>query len=73
MSHKCHAKGCNVKVSPTIHMCYKHWLHLFPKKIQDDIWKHYRKGQEVDKKPSLEYLDSIDKSIKFIYKKEGRG
>lgn len=72
MSHKCHAIKCNVRVSPTIHMCYKHWKSL-PKKIRDDIWKYYRKGQEVDKKPSPEYLDSIDKSIKFIYEKEGRG
>jgi len=35
--------------------CPWHWRAL-PKKIQDAVWREYRAGQELDKKPSLRYL-----------------
>jgi hypothetical protein len=35
--------------------CRKHW-HSLPKAIQDAIWREYRTGQEIDKRPSLRYL-----------------
>jgi hypothetical protein len=35
--------------------CLPHWRAL-PKKVQDAVWREYRSGQEIDKKPSLRYL-----------------
>ena len=55
MSHTCHAPGCNRQVPPRMFACRAHWFAL-PKKTQDAIWREYRNGQEIDKKPSLRYL-----------------
>lgn len=35
--------------------CREHWYDL-PKKLRDAIWREYRDGQEVDKRPSARYL-----------------
>lgn len=55
MSHHCHADGCQKEVPPKMFMCLKHW-RMVPKTFQNEIWKYYRPGQEVDKKPSQDYV-----------------
>lgn len=55
MIHTCHAHGCTKTVSPRMFACLKHWRAL-PIKIQRAIWREYRRGQELDKEPSLRYL-----------------
>jgi hypothetical protein len=55
MRHYCHAHGCNVVVPPSMMMCKSHWYAL-PKATRDAIWREYRRGQEVDKSPSIRYL-----------------
>lgn len=53
--HRCHAIGCERKIDPKFLMCPPHW-RMVPKEIQRGIWRHYRAGQEIDKRPSAEYL-----------------
>jgi hypothetical protein len=53
--HTCHAHGCDTIVKEKRLMCWSHWSKL-PRNIQDAVWREYRPGQEVDKKPSLRYL-----------------
>jgi hypothetical protein len=36
-------------------MCRGHWYGL-RKPTRDAIWREYRRGQELDKEPSLRYL-----------------
>jgi hypothetical protein len=36
-------------------MCGSHWSRL-PALHKSAVWKHYRRGQEIDKQPSIEYL-----------------
>ncbi len=55
MSHTCHWTGCTKPVPPKLWGCKAHWYKL-PKQLRDAIWKEYRPGQEIDKKPSVEYL-----------------
>ncbi len=55
MIHTCHAHACFRKVEPAKLMCYAHWKKL-PKAAQDVIWREYRPGQEIDKRPSTRYL-----------------
>jgi hypothetical protein len=55
MTHHCHAHGCNRSVPPRMFACREHWFAL-SKEMQDAIWREYRSGQEVDKRPSLRYL-----------------
>ncbi len=69
MSHICHARGCATEVPPKLFMCLKHWKQV-PKYLQKEIWFHYRPGQEVDKKPTKEYLDVTDEAIEHVAKKE---
>lgn len=69
--HTCHAEGCDVDVPPKMLMCLKHWRRV-PKKLQAEIWRTYRPGQEVDKKPSAEYLVAQHAAVQAVAEKEGR-
>jgi hypothetical protein len=55
MSHMCHWPGCDKEVPPAMWGCKPHWFAL-PKHLRDKIWKEYRRGQEVTKDPSPEYI-----------------
>ena len=33
---------------------------MLPKFLQDLIWRHYRPGQEVDKRPSRKYIQAAN-------------
>ena len=55
MSHSCHSPGCTREVPPRMFMCRAHWFAL-PKRLQDAIWREYRRGQEISKSPSNRYM-----------------
>jgi len=67
--HFCHAKHCGNPVRPELFMCLRHWT-LVPADLRRLIWRHYRKGQEVDKNPSLEYLEVTKKAQEAVEKRE---
>lgn len=69
--HVCHAVGCTTPVPPKMHMCLQHW-RMVPKAVQDLIWKHYRAGQEVDKRPTIEYIAVAFVSVSCVALKEGK-
>lgn len=71
MSHHCHAVGCEVEIPTKLHMCLMHWK-MVPRAVQDLIWKHYRKDQEIDKQPSLEYICTAFVSIACVALREGK-
>lgn len=54
--HTCHADTCETPVPPHMNMCGAHWYQI-PKPLRDAIWATYRPGQEVDKRPSADYMD----------------
>lgn len=70
-AHYCHAIGCEIPVEPKMHMCLQHW-RMVPKAVQDLIWKHYRRGQEIDKRPSIEYIATAFVSVSCVALKEGK-
>ena len=37
---------------------------------QRKVWKHYRKGQEIDKRPSKEYLAVMKEAIREVAQQE---
>lgn len=53
--HTCHWPGCDKEVPPAMWGCKGHWFAL-PKRLRDEIWRTYRRGQEVSKTPSAEYV-----------------
>ena len=53
--HTCHWPGCDKAVPPAMWGCGPHWFTL-PKAARDDILSTYRKGQEIDKRPSADYV-----------------
>lgn len=63
--HLCHARGCRTEVAPRFLMCARHWS-LVPKNLQLKVWRHYRKGQEIDKQPSAEYLAAAKEAIDSV-------
>jgi hypothetical protein len=68
-AHRCHAKGCTIKVKPEMLMCSKHWK-MVPKNIQKEVWNHYRPGQCRDKNPSKEWMKAADEAINSVATKE---
>ena len=58
MNHTCHWPKCKSSVLPKFWGCRRHWFML-PKEIRDGIWRHYRPGQEIDKRISAEYIYAI--------------
>lgn len=54
--HTCHALRCETAVPPRMFMCHRHWS-LIPKARQRELWQVYREGQEVNKRPTIEYLN----------------
>jgi len=67
--HTCHATGCAVPVEPKFLMCPRHWK-MVPRAIQQEVWRRYRVGQEIDKQPSPEYLAVMKQAIDIVAKKE---
>lgn len=53
--HTCHWPGCDKAVPPAMWGCSAHWFSI-PKRLRDDIWRTYRRGQEITKTPSEEYI-----------------
>lgn len=65
MSHTCHWPGCTTEVPPAMWGCKAHWFTL-PKPLRDRIWATYRRGQEVTKTPSAEYMKAADDVQQWI-------
>ena len=65
MKHTCHIKGCTLVVAPKYLMCYAHWQKV-PKRLQSQVYKYYRVGQEIDKQPSEEYLIAAKDAINYV-------
>ena len=61
-SHTCHAHDCGAPVPPAMFACRKHWYSLRAP-MRDAIWREYRRGQEVDKRPSARYLAVQQRTI----------
>jgi hypothetical protein len=72
MTHTCHARGCTREVDPSLLMCLSHWKRV-PKPLQHDVWRHYRKGQELDRNPSREYLAAANAAIEAVERAEFGG
>lgn len=67
--HFCHARNCGAPVRPELFMCQNHWF-MVPADLRRLIWRHYRRGQEVDKNPSAEYLEVAKKAQDAVQKRE---
>lgn len=63
--HLCHARDCARAVPPRLLMCKPHW-RMVPAELQRRVWATYRRGQEVDKRPSMAYLDAANAAVKAV-------
>lgn len=70
MAHTCHAVGCTVAVPPRMLFCLPHWRSV-PREWQKRVWAEYRPGQEVDKRPSPEYLLVQAMVVAYVARKAG--
>jgi hypothetical protein len=71
VTHECHATECHVEVPPRMLMCRRHWW-MVPKPLRDAVWAEYRPGQEVDKRPSNEYMDAQRAAVAAVAEREGK-
>lgn len=63
-AHRCHARGCLVRVKPEMLMCRMHWLRV-PGQIQRAVWRAYRVGQCDDKNPSEAWHEAAIAAIAY--------
>jgi hypothetical protein len=68
-NHLCHWPGCGKQVPPAMWSCLHHWLRL-PKPLRDRIWAAYRPGQELDGRPSREYVQAAIEVQVWIKKQD---
>lgn len=71
MTHRCHAIGCEVVVDPGLLMCREHWFKV-PRLLRRAVWRNYRKGQEITKDPSRDYLEAARAAIDAVARAERR-
>lgn len=71
MKHTCHVPHCEVVVPSKQLMCGRHW-RMVPAPMQKAVWRYYRPGQEIDKKPSLQWDAAANAAIKFVVQLEKR-
>lgn len=69
MSHHCHAKGCLRSCAPALLMCPKHWW-MVPRELRLAVWREYRSGQELDKRPSAAWHAAADAAIAAVFELE---
>lgn len=69
--HRCHAAGCTAVVPPAMLMCRMHWF-MVPKPLRQAVWRLYRRGQEVTKDPTPDYLAVARAAIDAVAQREGR-
>jgi hypothetical protein len=69
--HHCHWPGCKRQVAPAKWGCYEHWMKL-PAEIRSKIWQAFRPGQEVDQRPSRQYVEAAREAQEWIAKFLGR-
>lgn len=69
--HCCQARGCMRTIPTKLLMCSRHW-RMVPQKIQNDVWRTYRPGQEEDLVLSEEYQQAYNAAVGAVAKLEGR-
>lgn len=68
--HRCHARGCAIAIPPAKLMCGSHWRRV-PIRLQRLLLLHYRPGQEAEKNPSREYLETVRQAIDAVAQTDG--
>lgn len=69
MTHTCHLPGCERPVPPKLLFCKPHW-QMVPEHLQRAVYRHYRPGQEVDKRPTRAYLEAALAAIEAVVERE---
>lgn len=69
MRHTCHAQRCGKAVPPKLLMCLAHW-RMVPGELQRAVRASYRPDQEIDKRPSRDYLAAARAAIEAVAAKE---
>ena len=64
MIHVCHNPNCDLPLPASLVAHKRAWFAL-PKSLRDEILKHYRRGQENDKRASQEYRAALRDCIRF--------
>jgi len=72
MKHTCHAIGCRIEIPPKLFMCPEHWYKI-PQDLRDQVWHHYKPGQEIKKNPSSSYLSVAKAAIVAVREIERQG
>jgi len=71
VTHRCHARRCRTQIPERYLMCQKHWA-MVPAPLRQAVWRHYRPGQEHDKRPSEAWFNAAKVAIRAVALAEAR-
>lgn len=63
--HVCQARKCAAIIPRKLLMCLRHW-NLVPHEMQQQIYFHYRPGQEEDLKLSPGYRQAYQDAVEAV-------
>ena len=63
--HKCAVPNCKTMTLARFLMCSKHWNRV-PKELQDEVYKHHQKDQQITGQISQEYIIAANNAIKSV-------
>lgn len=68
--HHCHAHRCTKDVHPKYFMCSSDWKQLVAGNAHVDILRFYRRGQEADRRVSINYIIAAQCAIAWLAAKQ---
>lgn len=63
--HTCHNPHCGRQI-PAKYVCHFRAWKRVPGRLRSRLWAAYRSGQEIDKRPSAQYLDALEAVLDYL-------
>ncbi len=71
-THVCYAPACRSRIPNRRMFCPSHWRRL-PAKLKRPILGHYREGQEIEGRPTKEYIAAVRTAIEHYERRVAAG
>lgn len=67
-SSTCPIQTCGVSIPRSMLMCRNHWYRV-PYPLRREVFRTYRRGQELTGNPSSEYVEAMTAAIQAVNEK----
>lgn len=71
LGHTCAARGCAVRIPPTVLMCGRHWAMVRPT-TQRKVWATHRRLDGSNLGATVDYSEAVQCAIEEAAEREAR-